>query len=103
MARHKNPALAILTYFREAPIEAAEQLLALARAEVAARQPTKAIRRRGVAKAASPKFAVRDEQGNEVAVALATEPLSKPPRRRKPQDVALPGIQGPGPVSEVGG
>ncbi len=124
MARQKNPITVVLAYFSDAPLEVAEQGLALAKAVVA--------RRQGLEKPAKKKAkpthpyhpqagsaAVPSEQPHQrpdvqAATAAARDAVkagpaqtAKPPRtrttvplRKGPEDVALPGM--PGPVAQVG-
>lgn len=101
MPRKSDPATAVLAYFESAPIDAADLVLTLSRAVM--------VRRHGTL--AKPKKAKTPGQRSTPPPPINTgaefDPGPTPPpsraRTRKPKDQALPGIQGPGPVAEVGG
>lgn len=97
MARQKNPAAAVIAFFQSAELPVAEAILGLAKATVAERRskPRTAATTKRSTPIPTPTRSTTQE--------VKDVPALKPPRTRKPKDVALPGIQGPGPVSEVGG
>lgn len=94
MPRNSNPAASVIAFFTAAPLDVAEVVLSLARATVAARRP------QPKKKKAAPKVQLppRDQIDPIPPVQLPHSSDAKPPRVRKPKDVALPGV-----VSEVGG
>lgn len=103
MPRKSDPATAVLAYFESAPIDAADLVLTLSRAVMVRRHGTLARPKKiKLGSGRAPQAGTPAADSINTPPPPVAEKAAKAPRTRKPKDQALPGIQGPGPVSEVG-